>query len=246
MSHSKTRQLSDNELNSVYEWIDQFSLSRPKRNISRDFSDGVQMAEICKTCFPGLVDLHNYPSCTGRDKKIYNWQTLNNKVFSKIGLPLSEEQIAGVACATPGAIEEIILLFNQQIENCTDDRGHRSRVEPLVVPEDDDSDFSDHQEETLGQTSEPLNQTSNSRQKSLAPSKANKPPPSPKKTQATRSISEQEVKLLDLERENEQLRESQKIMQERLQVLEKLTQEQEQTINELQAQPKKKPASKKK
>lgn len=38
--------LSEEELNDVYSWVDSIPLSRPKKNISRDFSDGVLMAEI--------------------------------------------------------------------------------------------------------------------------------------------------------------------------------------------------------
>ncbi len=30
----------DNELMYIYEWVDSVPLSRPKKNISRDFSDG--------------------------------------------------------------------------------------------------------------------------------------------------------------------------------------------------------------
>lgn len=33
-------------MNEVYCWIDQVDLSRPKKNISRDFCDGVLMAEV--------------------------------------------------------------------------------------------------------------------------------------------------------------------------------------------------------
>ena len=36
--------LSDEELQQVYTWVDSLTLSRPKRNIHRDFSDGVLMA----------------------------------------------------------------------------------------------------------------------------------------------------------------------------------------------------------
>ena len=34
------RTLTDDELQRVYAWIDEIPLSRPKRNINRDFSDG--------------------------------------------------------------------------------------------------------------------------------------------------------------------------------------------------------------
>ena len=36
--------LRDEELQQVYTWVDSLTLSRPKRNIHRDFSDGVLMA----------------------------------------------------------------------------------------------------------------------------------------------------------------------------------------------------------
>ena len=33
--------LDDEELQRIYQWVDEVPLSRPKRNIARDFSDGV-------------------------------------------------------------------------------------------------------------------------------------------------------------------------------------------------------------
>lgn len=37
-----------NELMYIYEWVDSIQLSRPKKNISRDFSDSILLAEIIK------------------------------------------------------------------------------------------------------------------------------------------------------------------------------------------------------
>lgn len=33
-------QLDEEEMQSIYNWVDEIPLSRPKRNIARDFSDG--------------------------------------------------------------------------------------------------------------------------------------------------------------------------------------------------------------
>ena len=33
-------QLDEEEMQAVYNWVDEIPLSRPKRNIARDFSDG--------------------------------------------------------------------------------------------------------------------------------------------------------------------------------------------------------------
>jgi len=38
--------LSESELNEVYNWVDEIPLSRPKKNIARDFADACQTAEV--------------------------------------------------------------------------------------------------------------------------------------------------------------------------------------------------------
>ena len=47
-------QLSDDELHALYAWVDELPLSRPKRNIARDFSDGgngsLQLVASCPWC----------------------------------------------------------------------------------------------------------------------------------------------------------------------------------------------------
>lgn len=62
----------------IYEWIDKIPLSRKKRNIARDFSDGVLLAEVIKHYLPKMVDIHNYSYSTSTNQKSYNWQTLNS------------------------------------------------------------------------------------------------------------------------------------------------------------------------
>ena len=62
--------LSEEEMQMIYNWVDEIPLSRPKRNIARDFSDGgkiiinkntllVLVAEIVKHFVPHIVELHN-------------------------------------------------------------------------------------------------------------------------------------------------------------------------------------------
>ena len=55
------------------------NFTRPKRNLSRDFADGVLVAEAMKTYFPRLVQLHNYPSGSALNAKYSNWKTLNGR-----------------------------------------------------------------------------------------------------------------------------------------------------------------------
>ena len=45
------------EIQAIYNWMDEIQLSRPRRNIARDFSDGVLLAEVLHQYFPRLVSL---------------------------------------------------------------------------------------------------------------------------------------------------------------------------------------------
>jgi hypothetical protein len=72
--------LSDAQLQEIYTWVDGVPLSRAKRNITRDFSDGVLLAEVLHHYFPKDVDIKNYSAANSVRQKLYNWQTLNNKV----------------------------------------------------------------------------------------------------------------------------------------------------------------------
>lgn len=73
--------MDEEELQLLYTWVDDIPLSRPKKNIARDFSDGVLMAEIVKHFFPKLVQLHNYSTASSFTQKMYNWNTLNRLYF---------------------------------------------------------------------------------------------------------------------------------------------------------------------
>jgi len=76
--------MDEEELQLLYTWVDDIPLSRPKKNIARDFSDGVLMAEIVKHFFPKLVQLHNYSTASSYTQKLYNWNTLNRTLTSAI------------------------------------------------------------------------------------------------------------------------------------------------------------------
>jgi hypothetical protein len=107
MTKVKTK-LTDSQLNEVYLWVDSFELSRPKKNISRDFSDGVLMAEILHILFPKLVDMHNYFQAHNLEGKLVNWRMLQKRVFVKLGLSLKEDLIKSVGGGVPSAIEYLL------------------------------------------------------------------------------------------------------------------------------------------
>jgi hypothetical protein len=61
----------------LLEWIDSIPFTKPKRNITRDFADGVFVAEIMKMYHPDLVQIHNYPAVSALNSRFSNWKTLN-------------------------------------------------------------------------------------------------------------------------------------------------------------------------
>ena len=50
-------------------------------------------------------------------QKIYNWQTLNEKVFKKIEIPLSKKTIDSLANAEQGVIEKVLKKLYLKVKN---------------------------------------------------------------------------------------------------------------------------------
>ncbi|KAJ3165214.1 Sperm flagellar protein 1 [Geranomyces variabilis] len=103
------------DFDELYAWIDEIPLSRPKKNIQRDFSDGVAAAEVIAHFLPKFVDLHNYPPANGSAQKIYNWNTLNQKVLRKLNCHLSDTAIEAIVNKQPGRIEEFLSELRAKI-----------------------------------------------------------------------------------------------------------------------------------
>ena len=105
-THPAKYDLDSDTLNSLYDWVDSVPLSRPKRNIARDFSDAgvyypvflllflkfhlllkfsplhiikiAMAAEVVWHFFPKFVEKHNYPDANAVSKKVDNWRTFNS------------------------------------------------------------------------------------------------------------------------------------------------------------------------
>ncbi|KAG3019794.1 hypothetical protein PC121_g4419 [Phytophthora cactorum] len=109
--------LDDDTLQRVYAWIDEIPLSRPKKSIARDFSDGILAAEVVAFYFPKLVQMHNYSAANSVKQKQYNWNTLNRKVFRKLHISLSKEDIDDLVQCQSGAIEHLLVKLQIKIAN---------------------------------------------------------------------------------------------------------------------------------
>lgn len=105
----------ESKLEDLYSWISGIPLSKTTKNLSRDFSDAVMMAEILKVYYPRYVDLHNYMPVSSLNLKKENWSILNRKVLSKIDMRLTKDVINQLANCHPGAAENILLTLKKRI-----------------------------------------------------------------------------------------------------------------------------------
>lgn len=108
-------EITEEELQELYIWVDGIPLSRPKRNIARDFSDGVLTAEVVHHFYPRLVELHNYSAANSLAQKLYNWSTLNNRVFKRLGFVVPNSECEAVANCEAGAVERVLKLTRDRL-----------------------------------------------------------------------------------------------------------------------------------
>ncbi|XP_059151404.1 sperm flagellar protein 1-like isoform X2 [Physella acuta] len=124
--------LDEAELEELYSWVDKIPLSRPKRNIARDFSDGVMIAELIKHFLPHIVSLHNYTPGNATKMKLDNWRLLNRKVFNKLNFQLTEDLIRELCLGKQGLIERFLMHVRAKIERAMwdmqKDAGDRTEV----------------------------------------------------------------------------------------------------------------------
>ncbi|CAF0783361.1 unnamed protein product, partial [Didymodactylos carnosus] len=107
-------ELDETILEDLYTWIDSLPLSRLKKRIERDFSDGVLVAEVIRYYLPDLVEMHNYTPANSIQQKKANWGTLNKRVLSHFGLDIPETIIQGLCNGKPGLVE--VLLYNLRLK----------------------------------------------------------------------------------------------------------------------------------
>ncbi|CAF1185071.1 unnamed protein product [Didymodactylos carnosus] len=107
-------ELDENILEDLYVWIDSMPLSKSKKRIERDFSDGVLVAEVVRYYLPELIEMHNYTTANSIQQKRTNWGILNKKVLNSFGLDLPDTIITGLCNGKPGLVE--VLLYNLRLK----------------------------------------------------------------------------------------------------------------------------------
>ena len=72
---------------------------------------------MVKHYIPKLVDLHNYSQAHSVAQKVYNWNTLNLKVFKKFGFSISKQEVDALVQMAPDAVEHLLLKLKTHLEN---------------------------------------------------------------------------------------------------------------------------------
>lgn len=134
--------LTDEQYRSIYAWIDAIPLSRPKRNIARDFSDGLLLAEVVAAYFPHLVEIHNYPAANSVKQKVYNLETLNLKVFKKLGFSIPHSTIEDIVNCKPGSIEQVLNTLQYKMAKYRERKAQSDSVSPKISGKDIDDIYS--------------------------------------------------------------------------------------------------------
>ncbi|GAW80358.1 conserved protein, unknown function [Plasmodium gonderi] len=108
--------VKEEELNDLYDWLYSFSLSRKIKNIHREFSDGVLMAELVNICLPKFVELHNYSKANSINQKKYNWNRLNEKVFKRLGFKIDKRHVEEIVNCKYMGVEKVLNTFKNQLQ----------------------------------------------------------------------------------------------------------------------------------
>lgn len=75
----------------------------------------VLLAEVVHHYFPKLVEIHNYSAASAVRQKMYNWATLNQKVFRRLGFQMEKVEIDSVVNCKPGAVELLLMRLQKHI-----------------------------------------------------------------------------------------------------------------------------------
>jgi len=108
--------IDDNEFYEIYKWVDSYNLSKTRKNINRDFSDGTCYAEIIKKNIPSIIQINNYIPTENHKQKIENWNLLNKKVLNKLGFKINNKDIEGIIYSKPYFIEKALKVLKEKIE----------------------------------------------------------------------------------------------------------------------------------
>lgn len=98
-----------NEYHNIYCWLDTFKFSKSKKNMTRDFSDGVLFVELLNQALPKIViEYHNVTPTLNKNQKADNWYQIQKRINARTTLKITNSEIAEIISYQPYAIERLI------------------------------------------------------------------------------------------------------------------------------------------
>jgi hypothetical protein len=113
----------------ILAWLDMIPLSRPVRNLSFDFSDGILIAEIIAYFFPEYVDLELFHNARNMSQRTKNWRLLNSDVLPKINLLAPGTILHDIINGDHRAVELFLLHLREKVEEHLIRTGRKSYLE---------------------------------------------------------------------------------------------------------------------
>ncbi|XP_069487543.1 spermatogenesis-associated protein 4 [Ambystoma mexicanum] len=100
----------------VLRWLQSLDLTFPLKNVRRDFSNGLLIAEIFFWYFQEDIQMHSYENGTSIENKLGNWSQLE-RFFMKRDIKISRELIDGTIHCKPGAAELLLQTIYVTLTN---------------------------------------------------------------------------------------------------------------------------------
>lgn len=123
--------MDPDKLRKLYCWVDTIPLSRPKRNIAKDFCDGVMVAEIVAHLCPSFTfDLQDLGTATTPERRLRNWDILNATILKRLGIQLTKAECEAICNCERGAIESLLFVLQPRLEQVQKQPLHTSGTAP--------------------------------------------------------------------------------------------------------------------
>jgi len=93
------------------------SLINQKKNLTRDFSDGVNFTQIIiKYTGSKILELHNIVPTYFKKQKLENWKIIQTKLKNRTIIKLTDTQINDIVDLKPYAIENVLQSLHTILE----------------------------------------------------------------------------------------------------------------------------------
>lgn len=102
----------------IYEWVDSFKFSGSKKNLTRDFSDGVYLMEMCQTLtYPPIIEKNVINHTLKRSMKLENWKLIMEKFNNRSIFKITEKECIEIIDHKPYAIENLLYRLHSFLKS---------------------------------------------------------------------------------------------------------------------------------